>query len=108
MAELNERPIIFALSNPSTHTECSAEQAYTWSEGRAVFASGSPSDVVSYKDKAFHPAQGNNAYIFPDVGLGAIACKANHLIDEMFLAAAEALASTVTEGHLNRGQYIRH
>ncbi|MFW2373860.1 MAG: NAD-dependent malic enzyme [Gammaproteobacteria bacterium] len=103
MAEVNERPAIFALSNPSSHTECTAQQAYEWTDGRAIFASGSPSQVVNYKDRAFHPGQGNNAYVFPGVGLGAIACEASQIVDDMFLAAADALASMVKPEHLQLG-----
>lgn len=103
MAELNQRPAIFALSNPSSHTECTAQQAYEWTDGRGIFASGSPSEVVNYKDKVFHPAQGNNAYVFPGVGLGAITCEARYIVDEMFLAAADALASMVKPEHLEQG-----
>ena len=103
MAELNERPTIFALSNPTSRAECTAEQAYRWSGGRAIFASGSPFAAVDYEGKRLTPGQGNNAYIFPGIGLGAIGCGARSLTDEMFLAASTALANQVSETDLDRG-----
>ncbi len=104
MAELNERPIVFALSNPTSKSECTAREAYEWSEGRAVFASGSPFDPVDLCGRILFPAQGNNAYIFPGVGLGAIAAGARHVTDDMFIAAARVLAGEVSEDDLKVGQ----
>mgnify|MGYP002623080496 CR=1 FL=1 len=104
MAALNEQPIVFALSNPTANSECTAEEAYRWSGGRAIFASGSPFDPVTHNGKTYVPGQGNNSYIFPGVGLGAVAVKARHVTDEMFMAAARTLASLVTEDDLAQGR----
>ena len=104
MSAINERPIIFALSNPTSMAECTAEQAYTWSEGRAVFASGSPFDPVTYGNQTFVPGQGNNAYIFPGVGLGVIVSRSRIVTDEMFLAAAHSLANQVKDSDIERGR----
>ncbi len=103
MTDNNARPIIFALSNPTSKAECTAEQAYQWSDGRALFACGSPFAPVPAHGKTLVPRQCNNSYIFPGVGLGAIACGATRITDEMFLAAANALAAQVTPEDLEQG-----
>lgn len=103
MAELNERPIVFALSNPTSKSECSAEAAYRYTEGRALFACGSPFDPVKLNGKTFVPRQGNNSYIFPGVGLGAIASASRLVTDEMFMTAAHALADCVNPDDLGQG-----
>ena len=103
MTDCNARPIVFALSNPHSKAECTAEQAYTGTDGRALFACGSPYAPVPIGGKTLVPRQGNNSYIFPGVGLGAIACGATRIIDEMFLAAANTLAAQVTPADLDQG-----
>lgn len=103
MAALNKRPMVFALSNPTSKSECTAAQAYRWSEGRALFACGSPFDPVSIGGKSFVPRQGNNSYIFPGVGLGVIVSRAGRVTDEMFMAAARTLAERVTQQDLDQG-----
>ncbi|MGH0031830.1 MAG: NAD-dependent malic enzyme [Myxococcota bacterium] len=104
LAGVHERPIVFALSNPTSKSECTARQAYEWSGGRALFASGSPFAPVDVDGRTFVPGQGNNAYIFPGVGLGAIVSRARAVTDEMFTAAARVLASEVTEQDLSLGR----
>ncbi|KAM9019578.1 NADP-dependent malic enzyme, mitochondrial isoform 2-T2 [Ara ararauna] len=105
MATFNERPIVFALSNPTSKAECTAEQCYRLTEGRGIFASGSPfSKVTLPNGQTFFPGQGNNAYVFPGVALGVTACGIRHISDEIFLITAESIAAEVTEQNLAEGR----
>ncbi len=103
MSRLNDRPIIFPYSNPTTRSECTAEEAYTWSKGKAVFASGSPFPPVEIDGKKLVPGQGNNVYIFPAMGMAVLATQAKRVTQQMFITAARALADQVTEANLGMG-----
>jgi malate dehydrogenase (oxaloacetate-decarboxylating)(NADP+) len=103
MAEINQRPIIFPYSNPTSRSECSAEEAYRWSSGRAIFASGSPFPPVDIEGRRFVPNQGNNVYIFPAMAMALFATEAKRVTDEMFLTAAQAIAEQVSEESLAAG-----
>ncbi|KAL1509489.1 hypothetical protein ABEB36_004213 [Hypothenemus hampei] len=103
MATNNPRPVIFALSNPTSKAECTAEQAYKATNGTCVFASGSPFDPVTINCKTYRPGQGNNAYIFPGVGLGVMCAGIKNIGEDHFLMAAEALADMVSDEELEQG-----
>jgi malate dehydrogenase (oxaloacetate-decarboxylating)(NADP+) len=103
MARINRRPIIFPYSNPTSRSECTAEEAYRWSDGRAIFASGSPFPPIEIDGKRFVPGQGNNVYIFPAMGMALLATEATRVTDEMFMIAAQAVAEQVTKENLAIG-----
>jgi malate dehydrogenase (oxaloacetate-decarboxylating)(NADP+) len=103
ISEINERPIIFPYSNPTSRSECTAEEAYTWSKGRAIFASGSPFPPLTVGGKHFVPGQGNNVYIFPAMGMAVYATEAKRVTDEMFIVAANAVAEQVGQDSLDVG-----
>jgi malate dehydrogenase (oxaloacetate-decarboxylating)(NADP+) len=100
------RPIIFPLSNPTSHAECTAEQAYRWTDGRAMVASGSPFAPVVLNGRTLTPSQTNNMYIFPGIGLGATVVRARRITDRMLFAGAKALSELVTEEQLDAGMVL--
>ena len=103
MSEINDRPIIFPYSNPTSHSECTAVEAYAGTNDKVLFASGSPFPPLKVNGKEIEPSQGNNVYIFPAMGLAVYATKAKRVTEKMFLTAAQALAETLTEQELNSG-----
>lgn len=104
MAKHSEQPIIFPLSNPTSKSECNAELAYKYTNGKAIFASGSPFDPVEHDGKKLYPSQGNNMYIFPGLGFGARVCKSKHVSQNMISSASKALADSVTDEELKQGK----
>jgi malate dehydrogenase (oxaloacetate-decarboxylating)(NADP+) len=103
MARINERPVILALSNPTEHAECTAEQAYIWSKGKAIYAAGVQFEPVHYNGQTFLPGQANNFYIFPAVGMAIFATQAKRVTDEMFIEAGQAVADQVPADLLKQG-----
>ena len=103
MARINERPVILALSNPTEHAECTPEQAYTWSKGKAIYAAGVQFPPVHYNGQTFLPGQANNFYIFPAVGMAIFATQAKRVTDEMFIEAGQAVADQVPPDLLKQG-----
>jgi len=103
MAQINDRPIIFPYSNPTSRSECTAEEAYSWSNGRAIFASGSPFPPFEIGGRKFVPGQGNNVYIFPAMGMAVFATEATRVTEKMFIIAAKAVAEQVTDENLTTG-----
>jgi malate dehydrogenase (oxaloacetate-decarboxylating)(NADP+) len=103
MSRINERPVILALSNPTEHAECTPEQAYNWSKGKAIYAAGVPFAPVHYNGQTFLPGQANNFYIFPAVGMAIFATQAKRVTDEMFIEAGQAVADQVPPELLKQG-----
>jgi len=103
MAKLNDRPIIFPLSNPTDKAECTPEQAYKWTDGRALFAAGVQFPDVAVNGKTYHPGQANNFYIFPAVALAVYATRPRRITDRMFIEAAKATADQVGPDDRGRG-----
>ena len=103
MAKINQRPVILALSNPTEHAECTPEQAYTWSNGKAIYAAGVQFEPVHYNGQTFLPGQANNFYIFPAVGMAIFATQAKRVTDEMFIEAGQAVADQVPTELLKQG-----
>jgi malic enzyme len=103
MADVNGRPIVFPLSNPTSKSECTAEQAIVWSHGRAIVATGSPFSPVRFGDRTYRIGQGNNAFVFPGLGLGLWVGRVRRVTEGMFLDAARALADEVTPADLAAG-----
>ena len=103
MSRINERPVILALSNPTDHAECTAEQAYTWSQGKAIYAAGVQFQAVQLNGRTFLPGQANNFYIFPAIGMAVFATQASRVTDQMFIEAARAVADQVSSDLLNQG-----
>jgi malate dehydrogenase (oxaloacetate-decarboxylating)(NADP+) len=103
MSRINERPIILALSNPTEKAECTPEQAYTWSKGKAIYAAGVQFPPVHFNGQTFLPGQANNFYIFPAVGMAIFATQATRVTDELFIEAARSVADMVPSELLNQG-----
>ncbi len=103
MSRVNERPIIFPYSNPTSRSECTAEEAYKWSNGKAIFASGSPYPPVEVNGQKFIPGQGNNVYIFPAMGMAVLATESSRVTEAMFIVAAKAVAEQVGQESLDSG-----
>ena len=103
MSRINERPVVLALSNPTDHAECTPEQAYTWSNGKAIYAAGVQFPPVQFKGQTFLPGQANNFYVFPAIGMAVFATQASRVTDEMFIEAAKAVADQVPTDLLQQG-----
>jgi len=103
MSRINRRPVILALSNPTEHAECTPEQAYTWSKGKAIYAAGVQFPPVHLNRQTFLPGQANNFYVFPAIGMAVFATQASRITDKMFIEAARAVAGQVPSELLNQG-----
>jgi len=106
VSQNTERPVFFALSNPTSKSECTPDDVYYTTKGKGLIATGSPFDPIEGEYGTMLCAQSNNMYIFPGVGLGALVSQAPYITYKMFLVASKKLSSLLTEEELSLGKLL--